>query len=353
MFKRNAIAAAVGGAALFAGCAAPPQPARLAVEPVMAVRGGGAEAERLYRIGRQYQGQKRHANAEEAFLKALAHDANHAEAHNALAVTYFEQGLIRQAEQQFRLAIAAAPGRAHLHNNLAHLYREIGRDDDAISAYSAALLVEPDNRRALEGLAALTCRDQSACAAAAAPAPAAKTDSAPAPAAAQSIAPTVQLASVAPGVWELRPLSAAQPSRPAGASPASYAAPQAVAAPRDAAAPADRRVEVANGNGVPGLARRVGVYLHEQGFAAPRLTNHRNFRQQYTEVQYVPGAEALARSVSGSFDGPARLVAVTRLERRMPVRLVLGRDFNESQSMANGRRPSGRQVALAPMPEQE
>ncbi len=359
MFKRKTLALAVGGVALFSGCAAPSHPTRMTVEPVMAVRNGGLDAERMYRIGRQYQGQQRLGSAEEAFVQALALDAHHVEARNALAVTYYEQGLIQKAEQAFKLAIAAAPTRAHLHNNLGYLYQQIGRDDEAISAFRAALLVDPDNQRARDSLAALTCGDKSACnarrasAATAAPAAApevARPSSAAVvqPAARQPDAPTVALASVAPNVWELRPIATGKPSSMASASVAPALASPAVAGQTAKALPVlTKRIEVANGNGVAGMAKRVGSYLHEQGFLPPRLTNHRNFKQPYTEVQYVPGAESLARQVSDSFERPAHLVAVSTLERQMPVRLVLGKDFNESQSMAKGGRPSGHPVALA------
>lgn len=372
MFKLNAVAMAVGSVALFSGCAAPPHSTRITVEPVMAVRNGTTDAERMYRIGRQYQGQHRLGHAEEAFVKALALDANHVEARNALAVTYYEQGLIQKAEQEFKAAIAAAPKRAHLHNNLGYLYQQIGRDEEAIGAFRAALVADPDNQRALDSLAALTCGDKRACPARGAAAAMSASPAMPAtpaaapevarqssaaavqPAARQSDAPTVALASVAPNVWELQPISTAKPSNVASAPVASALAAPAVAAQSAGAQPwLAKRIEVANGNGVAGMAKRVGSYLHEQGFIPPRLTNHRNFKQQYTEVQYVPGAESLARQVSGSFERPARLVAVPKLERQMPVRLVLGKDFNESQSIAKGGRPSGHQVALASTPERK
>lgn len=347
MFKRNAVALAVGGAALFSGCASPVQP-QLKVEPIMAVRNAGAEAERMYRIGRQYLGQQRLGDAEQAFLKALACDTNHAEAHNALGVVYFEQGLSQKAEQQFKLAVAAAPTRVHLINNLGFFYQEINRYEDAINAYSEALVVDPDNRHALDGLAVLTCRDSSVCTASAQLAvelpeqsgSAVRTEVSPA-GVVPPTAPTVSLTRLAPNVWELQPL----PVPTVATTGTAEVAPTVVL-------PASR-IEVSNGNGVAGLAKRVGVYLHGHGFPAPRLTNHRTFKQRYTEVQYVPGAEALARRVSGSLDSHARLVPVARLERRMPVRLVLGTDFNESQSIANEGRPSGNQVALVSRPEQK
>lgn len=360
MFKRNAIAMAVGGVALFSGCATTAPSAGLNIEPVMAVR-SGVDAERQYRIGRQWQGQMRYEAAEQAFLKALALDPGHAEAHNALGTVYFALGRIRQAEEQFKLAIIVAPTRAHLHNNLGYLYQEIGRLDEAVSSFSEAVRLDPHNPRILNNLAALTCQDKGECTPEAAiagtpAAPAAvvaqpavpQPAPAPTPAPLASITPTVQLAHVAPNVWELQPATAgAARQRAADAvTVAAIVPPQRGETPVQLARTAAGRFEVANGNGVTGLAKRVGGYLREQGYAAPRLTNHQTFSQKSTEIQYVAGAEALARQLGRSFAQPARLVQVARLERQAPVRLVLGKDFNEATAIAQGSKPAADLVAL-------
>lgn len=385
MFKRHAIAIAVGSVALFSGCASTAPTAGFGIEPVLAVR-GGVDAEAQYRIGRYYQGQRRLDAAEKAFLKALALDPYHAETHNALATVYFELGRIQKAEEAFKVAISLAPTRAHLHNNLGYLYQEIGRTDEAVSAYSEAFRLDPKNLRILNNLAALTCEDKGDCVAAgsgaiaalpvesafpAAPAPVSAVASyAPAPAAdalptvapasgapssASSVAhsgapmvPTVQLASVAPNVWELRPVAAkvAQASSAPVIPVATLPQPQVKAATVQPAGTSTGRVEVANGNGVHGMAKRVGGYLREQGYAAPRLTNHHTFAQKRTEIQYVAGSEGLARQIEHFFGQPAKLVKVVSLERQAPVRVVLGKDFNESTVIAGSKKSAGAMVAL-------
>ncbi|GAB3545553.1 hypothetical protein GCM10027343_22130 [Noviherbaspirillum agri] len=402
MFKRHAMAIAIGSVTLFSGCAGTPPVAGLDIEPVLSVR-GGVDAEAQYRIGRYYQGQVRLEAAEKSFLKALALDPYHAEAHNALGTVYFGLGRIRKAEEEFKRAISIAPARAHLHNNLGYLYQQIGRTEEAVSAYREAFRLDPENVRIRNNLAALSCEDKGECMAAGAgplaaalqpgvrPAPplgesvptaqmaptspgavpvpasaAAPVAQEPAPVLAPaavvvsevaqtapvvpspSMAPTVQLANVGPNVWELRPIDtkAAQvssvPLIPLASSPQPQARDLSVQPVRTAAG----RVEVANGNGVRGLAKRVGSYLREQGYAAPRLTNHQTFAQRRTEIQYVAGAEALAHQIEQSFGQPARLVLVVSLERQAPVRVVLGKDFNESTVIARGRKSTGDMVAL-------
>lgn len=361
-FKRHAIALAAGSVALFSGCAAPQLSANLTVEPIMAVKNGIEEGERMYRIGRYFQGQLRNDSAEEAFLKALARNPAHVEARNALGTVYFAQGRMQKAEEQFKLAIAAAPERAHLHNNLGYLYLEIRRSDEAVAAFKVARELDPHNPRILNNLAAAEGTPDKA---GTAPAVTANATTEPVtaplpeepavklatpPAQQPSSAPTVQLASVAPNVWELQPIvpPAASAQRVAVAAPAPkpviLAVPAAVIRVPPAAA---ERMEVANGNGVTGLARRVGLYLREQGYVQPRLTNDKSFTLPRTEIHYVPGAEALARQLGESFAQPPRLVPVARLDRQVPVRLVLGKDFHESEAIARHKGATGKLVALA------
>jgi tetratricopeptide (TPR) repeat protein len=389
MFKRNAIAVAIGSIALFSGCASTAPSVGLEIEPVMAVRGGvGADGQ--YRIGRYFQGQQRLDAAEKAFLKALALDPYHAEARNALGTVYFELGRIQKAEEQFRLAIAIAPTRAHLHNNLGYLYQEIGRTDEAVSAYSEAFRLDPKNPRIQNNLAALTCQDKRECMALDGDAIAAPViDRPPVPASPREVpsvsstaltsvvpmptdaatpvaqrranaevspastasdkpmTPTVQLANVAPNIWELKPVVAAPqrvktPVAPVATIPS---APEKAAFVQSMQA-ATGRVEVANGNGVRGMAKRIGGYMREQGFAAPRLTNHQTFSQNKTEIQYVAGSEDLARQIESTFGQSARLVKVASLERHAPVRVVLGKDFDEATVLARGGKSTGRIVLL-------
>lgn len=381
LFKHHAIALAVGSVALFSGCAAPQLSSGLKIEPIMTVRNGIDEGERMYRIGRYFQGQTRFDSAQEAFLKALAANPAHVEARNALATVYFERGWMQKAEEQFKLAIAAAPERAHLYNNLGYLYQQIGRKDEAIAAFNEARQRDPHSARILNNLAAAQGLDSQPVAASVITAPAVagtktelRADTRPEPVSVpdpdqptvrdavqpSTPAPTVQLASVAPNVWELQPLPQAAPA-PRLAVTAPVAQPVVlpmvatdIAAIDPPAAPAQvARIEIANGNGVTGLAKRVGLYLREQGYAQQRLTNSKPFNLRRTEIHYVPGAEALARQIGESLAQPPVLVRANRLDRQVPVRLVLGKDFRESEAIAKYRTPSGSLVALAARAERK
>lgn len=87
------------------------------------------------------------------------------------------------------------------------------------------------------------------------------------------------------------------------------------------------RVEVSNGNGVTGMAKRVGVYLKDGGIAATRLTNQRGFNVAATRVEYRKGYEAEARQVAAAMPRSVDIAPSTRLRRDVGVRLVLGKDM--------------------------
>lgn len=317
--KHRSLVLSLASAMLLLGCASMLPSAPHAVEPVMAVRNGGVDAEGMYRIGRYYQGQGRHDEASKAFRAALDLDPAHAEARNALGVTYFVQGWIDKAEQQFRQAIAAAPDLAHLRNNLARLYTLTGRqpvDGAARAALAPPVAPRPTPTETALARAASAPVSDPAPASSSAPAPVPASASAPASAPVSAVAS--RLVSVAPNVWELK--STATPS-----SPAAQAKTLVSAANRSAP-----RVEVSNGNGVQGLARRVAQFMAIQGYRQTRTGNLPAFNQRRTEVQYRAGAQRQARELATLLGARVRLVPVAALEHDVTVRLILGHDFKES-----------------------
>ena len=394
MFKHNAIALAVSTLSVLAGCstvsaperAATPQRAAIAeragtVQPVMTVRNSsGVDSEGMYRIGRYFQGQMRHEDAVGAYRKALALDPFNVEARNALGVVYSIQGLAADAEQAFKAAIAMAPGLSHLHGNLGYHYLQAGRTEEARTALRESIRLDPANQRALTSLAAtgadvaapvanapappveaaaptvlaavapvMTASLSTAAAAASLPAPEAR----PLATIADLIGtrpatPNAQLVALAPNVWQLRP-QAAQ----AAALPASI--PRSVILQTDKAVspselPAIVRLEISNGNGIAGLARRVGGYLRSLGMNSPRLTNQRPFDQRHTQIQYVRSMGDSARDLKAALGTPADLVMTPTIDRNAQIRVVLGKDFYEIEAVARMRGGTIKQVALVSAP---
>ena len=87
------------------------------------------------------------------------------------------------------------------------------------------------------------------------------------------------------------------------------------------------RLEVSNGNGVAGMAARVGRWLATQGVQTERLTNQQPFRQQQTVIQYRSGHEEAALHVARSLPANAKAQAMPTQGLRSDVRVVLGRDW--------------------------
>ena len=385
----------------------PALPARAgAVEGVLAVRDSrGVDSEGMYRIGRQFQGQARFDEAIVAYRKALQLNPANVDARNALAVAYAAKGQARDAEIEFKAAIAIAPARSHLHSNLGYHYLQLGRTEEAIAALAEALRHDPANARARSNMAAasalaalkvpqvpvepLARPDGPATEAAAVAArqtaspvqpdarsallpveqaqppvqqarPPAVAEVAPLPISTAFATPVrakvnligevsqtgaAALVAIMPNVWELRPSLAHTSAAPPVAA-RNLAVPGVQAYPVDAAHRI-ARLEVANGNGVEGLARRVGEYLQTLGVAAPRLTNQRPFDQRRTVIQYVAGQARAAEDLKLTLGSPADLVATARIDRNAQVRVVLGRDFTENEFVAAMRHAPLKRIVVA------
>lgn len=104
-----------------------------------------------------------------------------------------------------------------------------------------------------------------------------------------------------------------------------HAIPQAAAVAAVAAKPF--RVEVSNGNGLIGMARKVAAFLEDFGYENSRLTNQKPFRAPSSEVQYRAGYRDEARALTASLPGNPALIESGNLRRDVSVRIVLGKDW--------------------------
>lgn len=332
--------------ALMAGCtmldrpspSQPPKPTAQ-ITPVTELTHGVDDAD--YQLGRYYQGRNMREQAIVAYQRALASNPNNAEAHNGLGVMYASLQRYDESEAEFTAAIALTPKAVHLHNNLGYCYLLQGRNEEALARFKDALALEPGNRRLQENIAlAEAARKDKRTTTAPGPGvpipPAPPSTGTPtaAPAAAMTkIEQRGGLVQVAPNIYELP----AGPSRHAAAPvlPLAQAMTQPVAQPV-----ALRELEIANGNGVTGMARRTARYFaNHQVQARTRLTNIKPYRQAVTEIQYRPGLEQEARALDRMMFKPARLVASSELRPNVGVRVVLGRDLKQRPLFADGALP--------------
>jgi Tfp pilus assembly protein PilF len=86
------------------------------------------------------------------------------------------------------------------------------------------------------------------------------------------------------------------------------------------------RIEVANGNGVAGMAKRISNVLGRQGISVSRLSNELPYKQLETKIHYRAGFEKTATNLKNALKGHAVAVLTPNLSANSDIRLVLGKD---------------------------
>ncbi|MBZ0093769.1 MAG: tetratricopeptide repeat protein [Sulfuricella sp.] len=333
------------------------------IKPAFNVRHSTETPDAYYQLGRYYQGQNRHELAIEAYQKALAIDGTFAEARNGLGVNYAMQGRQQEALEQFRLAVQQAPNAAHIHNNLGYALYLSGSYAEAASALERAVALEPANQAAHTNLALALGKagDRGKAvqvmAQAASPQPAENvppvaqeaqqalalpkdwgviTQAARKPV--PQVESRIQAVQVEPNVYELREradvqvVSAARPQQQASVQPKERDRVAAQAAQPVSkvvkAAPAARpyRIEVSNGNGVTGMARKVAGFLGGEGYSRARLTNQKPFQVTSSQVLYRSGYREQAQSLVSTLPGKPGIAQADNLRGDITIRVVLGKD---------------------------
>jgi hypothetical protein len=102
----------------------------------------------------------------------------------------------------------------------------------------------------------------------------------------------------------------------------------AVHAGSAAAATEALRLDVANGNGVKGMARKVAGYLSGRGYRATGVYDLRPFDKAATRIEYRKGYESQAIKLGDQLPGKVAYVESDAL--RSNVRLVLGHDIKNN-----------------------
>lgn len=336
------------------------------VEPLYSVNNTKQSPDSLYQLGRYYQGQQRYEQALNAYRRAIAADPSFVEAHNGLGVVFAMQGRYDDAITAFRTAISNDTTNAvHLYNNLGRALYLQGSYVDAIYALEVAAALDPNNARARENLAQAYAQakatgklpaelaalqespttstgdilpenttagsiDISAALAAIEPIgePAATFDSPAASVAenaagytatpATAVKSRIETVQVSSNVYELRER----------ASPAKLATAEVVPQPQPvSASTVPMRLEVSNGNGVTGFAKRIGSALKDYGFPTARLTNQKPFNVAISQIQYRSGFRDEAQRLQSTLPGKTELIQTDKLRQDIQARLLLGKDM--------------------------
>lgn len=339
------------------------------VEPPLRAMPAFAHADHAYLAGRTAHMALRLDEARAAYRAALQADPAHVNARNGLATLYAEQGEYARAIPMWQSLTAVAPATTasgYLFSNLGYAQLLNGNHAAAVGSLEKACLLDPLNHRAwhhlgsaLEKLGRHERAQQMFAQASALEkhdfkvdynlvqrSGVAAIDSAVASDAAADSYPATELHQTESGIFELRrgaaasvatatvttmPVAAPGDSDPA---PTPEALPAALAAGREPGlpmpAPADgTSLEIRNGNGVAGMARRLARKLGDASLRVTRLSNQKGFNVAHTRIEYQPGCREAAERLAVRF-GDAALVEVEAGESA-EVRLVLGRDLMRSK----------------------
>ena len=300
------------------------------------------DADAAYVAGRQHFEQGDLPAAQAAYEQALRHAPSHVNARNGLAVLHAQRGEHAAAIAHW-LALTqeagmARPQQAYLFSNLGHAYFLSGRDAQALPALEQACLLDPLNALAWQHLAqvlerlgqheraalmrrqAVTLRehdlrrDLALVRGAAAPQPVpVPVPEAPAMARVE-ITQSDGMARLQRIPAAVRSVPAAVPERPMPAAPA----PQP-------------RLEIVNGNGVPGMAAALARSLAGAPVQVVRLTNETSFQVARTRVEYRPAQEQLARQLARQLGPQVQTQAADCPASEL--RLVLGRDLSDPATL--------------------
>jgi Flp pilus assembly protein TadD len=330
MSRLKPIALSVMCALSMVACANAPQQQAdqpQAAQPMRAAGHGPVTGEGMYRLGRFYEGQGRHAQAMAAYREALKRDPLLVEAYTRLGMALAQERRYEEALRQFQAAVVLEPQAASAHNNLGYAYLLNGSTEQAVKALEEARRLDPGHDRARENLRIAQAKLGRA---------AGQPSLAEAPQTtvyAAEPANGLRLIEVAPHVYELKaPASSRIEARPL--EPVPHKASKMEARPLEPVLHKESRfapergfrLEVSNGNGVLGLAKRVAGRLAHAGVPATRLTNQRPFVQARTEIQYREGFAAEAARLAGKLQHGVNVVPSRHLAHHVDVRLVLGRD---------------------------
>ncbi len=357
MRTRQVILPAICCLPLLGGCAMdrPASTAAWLVKPMTSIRTTNDKPEALYQLGRYYQGQNRYDQAILAYRKALAVDNSFVEARNGLGVIYSSQGKYAEAIEVLKVAVQQAPKAAHIYNNLGYAYYLHGRNKDAIAALREAANLDPSNQRALNNLGlayAKAGNDTEAIMALTQSIKQSDTD-------VSNIAPKlVQNTSVATTVPQLLALSQDREVtrqmvvpqiesqiKAVQVSPNVYELREQHAPSIRAAVTIDAdqtKLEIANGNGVTGMAKKVKKFLHGQGYVTERLTNQKPYKVQITQIQYRNGHQLEARRLQSSLPRQSELVQNDAMYANINMRLVLGKNIIEHVAFFDGKQENTR-----------
>ena len=330
-------ALAVGSvmALVTAGCATPTPEAWRVVPSYRVTHAGTGAAQGYLALARKYEGEGRVGLALVAWRKAALEAPDDVEILDALGIAEARQGFHDRAVAALRRASALAPPRAARLNNLGYALLLDGRNDEARGVLLEALAIEPQHAQAVTNLGRL---EPIAASADAMPLPSSLSVPHLQTAVSQQPADGIRLIAQ-PTTGPLR-LS----STPETTAMAPVTTTEALSALSEEARPVDLhavRIQIANGNGIPGMAAWLASWLRRSGLEnAMHLSNLPPYDSPSTVVHYRSGFAEQAREIARRMQPGATVAQQPGDARGADVRVVIGRDARpltaETQKRTSG-----------------
>lgn len=256
-------------------------------------------ADAAYAAGRDFQMAHDTVAAMGAYRNALLTDPQHVAARNGMASLLAEKGDLAGAIALWQGLAAQFGNEAYLFGNLGHAYFLNGQYAEAQQAQERACLLDPANAAHWQRLAGTLGKIGDA-----------------------ERAVRLQRQAVALAEHDL-PTDAALAGSAGLARLELIAGVDGMLTLRRTAPAAS--LEIANGNGVPGMARAIARRVRASGLQVARVSNAGGFAVQRTRIEYRPAARIAAQRLAQQIQPDALLVATPR-GLTTDLRLVLGRN---------------------------
>ena len=303
------------------------------------------DADAAYVAGRQHFERGDLPAAQAAYEEVLRHAPRHVNARNGLAVLHAQRGEHAAAIAQWQVltqeAGMARPQHAYLFSNLGHAYSLSGRDAQALIALEQACLLDPLNALAWRHLAQVLERlgqHERAALMRRQAASLQEHDLRRDMALLRGAAPPQLVPATAP-VHDVPAMARVEITQSDGMAqlrrvrglPASSLLPLVPLRPMPSAGAPQPRLEIVNGNGVPGMAAALARSLAGGPVQVVRLANATSFQVARTRVEYRPAQEQAARQLARQLGTQVQTQVPTQAADcpASELRLVLGRDLSD------------------------
>ncbi|MDE2389336.1 MAG: tetratricopeptide repeat protein [Betaproteobacteria bacterium] len=275
------------------------------IKPMMRINHANGSPKIMYLLGRYHQGKLDYRKAIAAYEKALAVKPDYVEVHNGLGVIYSMQGRHELALQHFHKAIELAPQEAYLYSNLGYAHLIQSNLAEAIESLNKAVSLDPKNKSARLNLEIAQKKNRL-----------------------ENKAVALQQNPINPPSLATQELSKVDTNAVDDNTPKFHENSMLLNN-------TGMRLEVSNGNGITGMAKQISAFLQQHGITKVRLTNHRAYNQNQTEIYYRPGNYQQAFQVNQMLPMQAKLIESNELRRDIQIKILLGQDFPRKAAYSN------------------